>query len=301
MDTASSTPNDDNSAATTTQAADALGSGGAAEASASVHPDSAGTQDIGTTTAANEQNSPAANDNSPTEPLARTGTDATSSGQLSRGASPRPSISVSRSSSTLHALPCPKFVRQPSTIRDLTSQNSHASEAKLVAARISGMTQEPSALIPIGITLLLRATSLARSFQLLLPGPTWGHFLCGLHSRPLRRMFKHRSHHSSGDGCFALSMLFSQLSAARRSPLKRTKEFVRLSWAAAHLGLGRWDIASGIWPTDAASDFVRQHPSKRKAVDELHQQVLAECARIEKGMVTHRIGARRKNQELARG
>jgi hypothetical protein len=91
-------------------------------------------------------------------------------------------------------------------------------------------------------------------------------------------------------------MLLTQLPPAR-SPLKRTRALVRLSWAAAHLGLGRWNIASGVWPTDAAKDFVRQHPNKWKAVDELHQQVLAECARIKKGLDARRFRARRRAAE----
>jgi hypothetical protein len=105
-------------------------------------------------------------------------------------------------------------------------------------------------------------------------------------------MPKHRSYQPSNDGSIALFMLLTQLPPAR-SQLKRTKELVRLSWAAAHLGLGRWSIASGLWPTDAAKDFVRQHPSKRKEVEELHQQVLAECARIKKGLAARRFRARR--------
>ena len=65
------------------------------------------------------------------------------------------------------------------------------------------------------------------------------------------------------------------------------------------MGLGRWNIASGVWPTDAARDFVRQHPGKRKAVEELHQQLLAECARIKKGLAARRFRARRRAKMVA--
>ena len=64
-------------------------------------------------------------------------------------------------------------------------------------------------------------------------------------------------------------------------------------------GFGRSNIASGIWPTDAANGLVRQHPSRRKAVDDLHQQVLAACARVKKGLDARRVGARRKIKCLA--
>jgi hypothetical protein len=111
-------------------------------------------------------------------------------------------------------------------------------------------------------------------------------------------MPKHRSYQTSNDGSIALFMLLTQLPPAR-SQLKHTRELVRLSWATAHWGLGRWSIASGVWPTDAARDFVRQHPTKWKAVDELHQQVLAECARIKKGLAARRFRARRRAKMVA--
>ena len=111
-------------------------------------------------------------------------------------------------------------------------------------------------------------------------------------------MPKHRSYQTSNDGSIALFMLLTQLPPAR-SQLKRTRALMRLSWAAAHLGLGRWNIASGVWPTDAARDFVRQHPSKRKAVEELHQRVLAERARIMKGLAARRFRARRRVKMVA--
>ncbi len=65
MDTPCSTPNDDNSAATTTQEADVLGSGVATETSASAQPVDAGTLGTASTTSGTVQNSSAANDNSP--------------------------------------------------------------------------------------------------------------------------------------------------------------------------------------------------------------------------------------------
>ncbi len=111
-------------------------------------------------------------------------------------------------------------------------------------------------------------------------------------------MPKHRSYQTSNDGSAALFMLLTQLPPSRPQ-LKRTRALVRLSWAAAHLGLGRWSIASGVWPTDAARDFVRQHPSKRKAVEELHQRVLAERARIMKGLAARRFRARRRVKMVA--
>jgi len=110
-------------------------------------------------------------------------------------------------------------------------------------------------------------------------------------------MPKHR-YQASNDGSAALSMLLTR-SPPTRSRLKRTRTLVRLSWAAAHLGLGRWNIASGVWPTDAARDFVRQHPSKRKAVEKLHQRVLAERARIMKGLAARRFRARRRVKMVA--
>jgi hypothetical protein len=126
-------------------------------------------------------------------------------------------------------------------------------------------------------------------------------------------MPKRLSHRTSGDGSVIRSMLLSQLSPAWLfahygvsttqwpTPIKRTREFVRLSWVADHLGLGRWAIDAGVWPTDAAKGFVRQHPSKRKAIDELHQQLLAEWARIKSDLARNArvFRARRRAKRLA--
>jgi hypothetical protein len=67
------------------------------------------------------------------------------------------------------------------------------------------------------------------------------------------------------------------------SPVMHTNEFARISYKAEKLGLGKWGIDGGVWPVDAAKDFLEKHPDKGEEVNALHERVKAEWKRVKLG------------------